>query len=87
MNKKKGRRYAISFEDDEDYQLVLIDFYEVGLKQKVLDGIHQLGILSRKLIQMHLQTVDGIHLGYIYLEEDTEKRRDFYDTLKGILDF
>lgn len=87
MNKKKGRRYAISFENEEEYQLVLIDFYEVGLKQKVLDGIHQLGLLSRKLIQMHLQTVDGIHLGYIYLEEDEEKRKNFYDTLKGILDF
>lgn len=87
MNKKKGRRYAISFQNEDDFQLVLIDFYEVGLKQKVLDAVHDLGVLSRKLIQMHLQTVDGIHLGYIYLEDDEEKRGVFYTTLQRVLDF
>lgn len=85
--KKKGRRYALSLYAEEGHELVLIDFYEVGLKQRVLDAIHQLGILSRKLIQMHLQTVDGIHLGYIYLEYDEEKRRVFLKALQAVLDF
>jgi hypothetical protein len=87
IHKEKRRRYALSFASEEEYQLVLIDFYEVGLKQKVLDGIHQLGILSRQLVHMHLQTVDGVYLGYIYLEEDEDKKVVFLNTLKAILDF
>jgi hypothetical protein len=86
-SKKKKKKYAYTFENEEGVQLVLIDFYEIGLKQNVLEAVNRLGILSRKLIQMHLQTVDGVYLGYIHLEFDEEKKRVFYQTLKEVLDF
>lgn len=86
-SKKKTKKYAYTLENEEGTQLVLIDFYEIGLKQNVIEAINRLGILSRKLIQMHLQTVDGVYLGYVHLEFDEEKRRVFYQTLKEVLDF
>jgi hypothetical protein len=36
---------------------------------------------------MHLQTVDGVYLGYVHLEFDEEKKKVFYQTLKEVLDF
>lgn len=85
--KQQNKWCGLSFDSEEGCDLALIDFYEIGCKQKVLDAIHPLGILSRKLVQIHLQTVDGIHLGFIYLEHDDEKKRLFFETLKGALDF
>lgn len=86
-SKGRGRKYNVSFNSEEGVQLVLINFHEIGVKQKVIDAVNALGIISRKLIQLHLQTVDGIHLGYIHLEYDEEKRKCFYHTLQRILDF
>ena len=86
-SKKKSKKYAYTLECEEGFQLILIDFYEIGLKQNVIEAINRLGILSRKLIQMHLQTVDGVYLGYVHLEFDEEKKRLFYQTLKEVLDF
>lgn len=85
--KKKTKKFAYTFESEEGYQLVIIDFYEVGLKQTVIEAINHLAILSRKLIQLHLQTVDGIFLGFVYLEYEEEKKKVFYQTLKDVLDF
>lgn len=85
-SKKKQKKFAYTFESEEGYQLALIDFYEVGLKKNVIEAVNELGLLSRKLIQLHLQTVDGIFLGYIYLEYDEEKKKIFYNTLKEALD-
>jgi len=85
--KKKERRYALSSYSEDVYTAVLIDFYELGLKQRALDKVHALGISSRKLIQLHLQTVDGVHLGYIYLEHDEEKRKLFLQAVQSALDF
>ncbi len=86
-SKKKTKKYAYTLEHEEGLQLVLIDFYEIGLKQNVIEAINRLGILSRKLIQMHLQTVEGVYLGYVHLEFDEEKKKLFYQTLKEVLDF
>lgn len=85
--KQKRRQYALSLQQEDGYVALLIDFYEVGLKQRVLDAVHALGIPSRKLIQLHLQTVDGVHLGYVYLEYDEEKRKLFLKALEAVLDF
>ncbi|NDD59434.1 MAG: hypothetical protein EBZ47_09390, partial [Chlamydiae bacterium] len=85
--KEQNKWCGIAFGGEEGCALVLVDFYEIGCKQKVLDAIHPLGILSRKLVQVHLQTVDGIRLGFIYLEHDEEKKQLFCETLKGALDF
>lgn len=85
-SKKKQKKFAYTFESEEGCQLALIDFYEVGLKKNVIEAVNELGLLSRKLIQLHLQTVDGIFLGYIYLEYDEEKKKIFYNTLKEALD-
>ena len=85
--KQQNKSCGLSLDSEEGFGLALVDFYEIGCKQKVLDALHSLGILSRKLVQVHLQTVDGIHLGFIYLEHDEEKKSFFFETLKGTLDF
>ena len=56
-------------------------------KQNLIEKVNHLQIVSRKLIQLHLQTVDAVILGLIHLEFDEDKRANFYSALQEILDF
>ncbi|MBM3191143.1 MAG: hypothetical protein FJZ63_00625 [Chlamydiae bacterium] len=85
--KKQNKGCGWTLDQEGEAAIALIDFYEIGYKQKILDAVHSLGILSRKLVQMHLQTVDSIRLGFIYLEYDKGKKQLFLETLKAALDF
>lgn len=87
QQKNTNKKFSYVYESGEGCQLVLIDFYEVSLKQNLIEKVNQLQIVSRKLIQLHLQTVDAVILGLIHLEFDEDKRANFYSALQEILDF
>ncbi|PCI93214.1 hypothetical protein COB11_05690 [Candidatus Aerophobetes bacterium] len=67
--------------------ITLIEFYDLHLKQNVINEIGKLNIISRKLVQLHLQTVNGIYLGYIYLEHSKKRRDAFLKAVQASLDF
>ena len=87
QQKNTNKKFSYVYESGEGCQLVLIDFYEVSLKQNLIEKVNHLQIVSRKLIQLHLQTVDAVILGLIHLEFDEDKRANFYSALQEILDF
>lgn len=85
-NLKSSRGFTVQVSEEESVFLALIEFHELGIKQNVVSEITKLGISSRKLVQMHLQTVSGIYLGYVLLEHAEEKRKIFLKALQAALD-
>ncbi len=68
------------------FDVFLIEFNDLGLKQKVVDQMASLQIMSRKLIQLHLTTLDRTFLGYIYFYGEKVSKRAFQDALYRALD-
>lgn len=83
----KGKGFSKQVKQEDHAAFVMCDFHEPHLKQKVVNEVGKLCINSRKLVQLHLQTVEGIYLGYIYLEHKSEKRESFVRSIEAALDF
>lgn len=86
-HKSEGRGFKEVCKQTKGFDVYLIEFHDLRLKQKVINQMGQLQIMSRKLIQLHLQTSDRIFLGFIYFYGEKISRNSFRQTLNRALDF
>lgn len=86
-HKHEGARFRKLYKKSDEFDIYLIEFYDYGLKQHVIDQMGMLRIMSRKLLQLHLQTFDRIFLGFIYFYGEEFSRNSFRSALKRALDF
>ncbi len=71
---------------EERVYVILMEFHDINLKQRVIDQVKRLNIPSRDLAVLHMQVYEAIYLGYIYFAPNTSKNR-LESAIKQILDF
>lgn len=80
----KNRRFKMIKQSERDCELVLIEFFDLSVKQQLLDAINKLQIYSRQLLQVHLKAFDGVYLGLIYFSEEIEKKKAFIQMVQSL---
>lgn len=60
-----------------DRLFVMMKFSDLSLKQKVFAAIESLKIPFNELLSVQMQVLDSYYLGFIYLEEESEKQAVF----------
>lgn len=70
-----------------DHRLfVLMAFQDLALKQKVIDDVNHLQILSSELIMLHLQLSEMVFLGYICISDGDEKQNKLLKIIEESVD-
>ncbi|GAB4189271.1 MAG: hypothetical protein Tsb0015_09930 [Simkaniaceae bacterium] len=74
-------------EDGNHVLMILMEFNDLNLKQRMIDHVKRLMIPSRDLAVLHMQVYESVYLGYIYFFETPEKKRELQNGIKQVLDF
>jgi hypothetical protein len=76
------KKYICKSEEKGDALFMMIEFFDLSFKRRVLEVIDRLEIPPSDLVQLHLQVDERIFLGFMYLSPLVEKRREFVRSIE-----
>lgn len=74
------------FESGAGFDICLIEFQDLGLKQKVIEELSEIQNASRQLVQLHLNTFDRTFLGCLFHHENGASKARFRKAINRALD-
>jgi hypothetical protein len=80
-NRETGGKGSMFQKTDQHCSYFLLSYDDPSFKEELAGCIKVLQIPSSQLLTLSLQAFDSSYLGYIYLEENSEKREIFLNTL------
>lgn len=82
-NRDAGEKGTMFMQKADDFCCyLLLSFDEASFKEEIVEDFKILQIPSSQLLTLSLQVSETSYLGYVYLEENAEKREDFLNGIR-----
>ena len=73
------------FKQEPNKLYIMIPLYDQNVKKKINDNIDDLDILSSELISFSLTAHDVPYLGYVFMTDDKEQQKLFFESIQKSL--